>query len=954
MAENKSIKSPLANVVPGAADLPRAPAKPAPGWGDREAYDPQALSYGLGTGVRNTLQGMAELPGTAADLFKGFLQRTRELSPVELRGSAPAMDTAAYDAAKAAVQGAAADPVDAARQIRDSLVDYVKQGVATPASTAQFIGENVNPFPSARVPKPGPVLGVIKEKGGNWIRAPRHENPLVEAAALEAADLLSRDPLSDKDYLQNQYNVRLEALGVPKETAPIMAPLYNESPEGAVRFLTEQQDMERLDLEARVHRYFDEDPNRFAEDLRGIYAAQPRNMVRDWANKRLVSYIKSEMGTEGDPLRALAEKNITHWSLNPKDQATLRGLGRRVAREDLYNPLTDRRPSGESALARAWDRAADATIRPGYSWEARGLAEQQGLDNPEQVARALVGEHALKNTKGSTVLDNPDIYSVRKIQGDGLEPQFDHLVDELTNSVNPDSDLPPHLKLKPEQLKGLSVPDAAKLVHKINKWRRENKDKAALAKAENPATFLYKDYPEQGYKWVRLGNPDPNDPRVLANPDKDFLKEAYDYEGSVMGHCVGGYCEKARSGESENFSLRNSKTGEPHVTLEAVPMYTPGRYETAQINIITGEPLAGLDMSLAGKEIKQIKGKGNASPVDRYRWMARDFVNSSAVVNLSPSAARDIRVAESPLFHIQLLRDNVTGKENPIRSKPEIAETMALLAVSRFEPIIDNVLKADGEVDDAIEGALGAPYGSWPFDKDIKDRLDLVSNPRWARENHEAFFSGNERLEPESIYGDKFKGARKTMFFEKIGRALINDPNPKRFIPYEDIQRVALDIMAQGSPTLLPYINDAIEWVKLGDQAPKPQGFAEGGEVRADEQKSPMASQVGGLRELLEGMNEDAQRMESRRKPRSNRQVEEDRRGQELGRGTLLSGRLMQPTLATEGPLMVQRFAEGGAVNSPVEAARQIRDSLVEYARQGVPSALSTSRFIASRARAKS
>jgi hypothetical protein len=94
--------------------------------------------------------------------------------------------------------------------------------------------------------------------------------------------------------------------------------------------------------------------------------------------------------------------------------------------------------------------------------------------------------------------------------------------------------------------------------------------------------------------------------------------------------------------------------------------------------------------------------------------------------------------------------------------------------------------------------------------------------------------------------------------------------------------------------------------------------------------------------------------MESRRKPRSNRQVEEDRRGQELGRGTLLSGRLMQPTLATEGPLMVQRFAEGGAVNSPVEAARQIRDSLVEYARQGVPSALSTSRFIASRARAKS
>lgn len=149
----------LKDYVPGAADLPRSPPQKAPGWGDAAAYNPQGLAYGFGTGVRNTLEGLAALPGTAADLLKGFAQREiRERSPEGMRGSAPAMDTTAYDAAKSALKEAAGNPVEAARNIRDSLVSYVRQGVATPQSTAQFIGENVNPLRPRGPVSRGPVL----------------------------------------------------------------------------------------------------------------------------------------------------------------------------------------------------------------------------------------------------------------------------------------------------------------------------------------------------------------------------------------------------------------------------------------------------------------------------------------------------------------------------------------------------------------------------------------------------------------------------------------------------------------------------------------------------------------------------------------------------------------------------------------------------------------------------
>jgi hypothetical protein len=58
---------------------------------------------------------------------------------------------------------------------------------------------------------------------------------------------------------------------------------------------------------------------------------------------------------------------------------------------------------------------------------------------------------------------------------------FKHMVDELRASLSPNSELPEHLRLTPETLSKVSIPDAVKRVSEINSWRALEAEKAELA-----------------------------------------------------------------------------------------------------------------------------------------------------------------------------------------------------------------------------------------------------------------------------------------------------------------------------------------------------------------------------------------------------------------------------------------------------------------------------------------
>ena len=370
-----------------------------------------------------------------------------------------------------------------------------------------------------------------------------------------------------------------------------------------------------------------------------VQKAKQVHSVNEFVRKQLTRYVKNEMGTERDPVRALAERGILHVNENQLDQ-----------QPDLnYDPALGL--SSQTDLGNAWEKASDL------------------LFDKETASSWKKNQIHLKNNPWLQKVDpNTEIHDISPYASISKNLGFHHLIDELHNSVDPESGLPNHLQLNPESLGRMSVPQAVEHVHKINKWREENRADADRKKAFNSATFLHKDYPDSDYAWYELKKPkaekedsgdDWRDTRKYRNQSKEnygALDEALNYEGDVMGHCVGGYTPEVASGHSRIFSLRNKKTGEPHVTIEAKPSslvysdlveHLGGNEQLANDYFAKGFQLRnawkegdehgdlsplGHALRLAGVpktlDIAQIKGKGNKKPVDRYIPYVQDFVKS--------------------------------------------------------------------------------------------------------------------------------------------------------------------------------------------------------------------------------------------------------------------------------------------------------------------------------------
>jgi hypothetical protein len=355
----------------------------------------------------------------------------------------------------------------------------------------------------------------------------------------------------------------------------------------------------------------------------------PDVAINDWVDTKLNKYIRNEMGTPEDPVRALAERGVLH--VHPEE------VGINRYRAPAERNVQGYPRYGVSEAARAWEDSTDVAIKP---WTAGEISQTW----PKEV----VGRDPwlAKVDPGSKV------YEPRRASVEGLG--FDHLIDELRNATRADSDLPANLRWKPEDLKKVTVPQAVERVAKINEWRAAQKAEADAAKARNPATFTFKEYPEQKMQWVELKAPSNEtmpleerkalikklqaEGRSPGTWPRETLEEALKYEGDVMGHCVGGYCPDVLEGKSRIYSLRDKK-GEPHVTIEVNPMSDSEfqrsidwREYSRQQNISQGQADAWLaeQRRNAPPTIAQIKGKGNRAPKEEYLPMVQDFVRSGS------------------------------------------------------------------------------------------------------------------------------------------------------------------------------------------------------------------------------------------------------------------------------------------------------------------------------------
>jgi hypothetical protein len=404
-----------------------------------------------------------------------------------------------------------------------------------------------------------------------------------------------------------------------------------------------------------------------AEELGIGREAENTAALNNWVDKKLNKYIKNEMGTPEDPVRALAERGVLHFEPQQVFGDAPSTLMRKRAGVGMPTPLF-----GKSETARRWEALADRAIDPypAGSYKYGSLDENFRATNPwlEKV---------------------PDEALVYKAKGLQREMGFDHLIDELRNAVNPESGLPAHLRWSPKDLEKVTVPQAVERVAKINEWRAAQKAEADAAKARNPATFVVKEYPEQKMQWVELKAPDlpkgweaegmdlfgPGGVEVRSgrrgDPRFDPLEDALKYEGETMGHCVGGYCPDVMEGRSRIYSLRDKK-GEPHVTIEVQPQLMRKEVPVHKwLETLTPERRAQIISEAKGsltehpeyikfitpdepiENIVQIKGKGNRAPKDEYLPMVQDFVRSgnwsqvgdlqnTGLMTLSPKYNQDL------------------------------------------------------------------------------------------------------------------------------------------------------------------------------------------------------------------------------------------------------------------------------------------------------------------------
>ena len=254
--------------------------------------------------------------------------------------------------------------------------------------------------------------------------------------------------------------------------------------------------------------------NKSVEDFVGYQYSN--SDIDKWVKTAIPKYIKNEMGTEGDRVRALAEQGIVHKSI---DQPWGVGVEAKRSRAGFPEPL------GVSPAARRWEDETDKaiTIEKVSDQSAGTLREEPWLSKlpPDET---VYGVHEWPGALG-----------------------FNHVVDVLRNKLADGT-------LRPESLSRMAFHDAVRMTHTANQEAEALSRKAEDAGfAGNLQLPVIHEYPS-GHSWRKL--PGVDTPEGLRKVQE-------------VG-CAGGWCTQGEAaalkygGDSELHVLIDS-TGRPHV-----------------------------------------------------------------------------------------------------------------------------------------------------------------------------------------------------------------------------------------------------------------------------------------------------------------------------------------------------------------------------------------------------
>jgi len=491
----------------------------------------------------------------------------------------------------------------------------------------------------------GPIGGLVKKVGTN----------LVQTAPAIGRDMLESMTSPMRSYVikpkgGNWLTPEVSGKPDPRSTiAGIYAP--NERRPQAKSALESMYDVYGPNLEAvqgnPLQHVFEEGAKKLKTDV----------AIDDWINSNLTNYVKKEMATPEDPVRKLAEEGV---HLMTPDQVNR--LARDAANPDGDSILYKRAGAGfpeegmgVSDEARAWEQLSDRSIDIKYADEY--LPDPDFPDAPINpvTKNRLAVDPWIQN------LDPSDpLYTITgNYLGYDRNIDFEKIIKSLREDV--DQGL-----IRPEQLNKVSVADAVRRFYEKGVARQSA---AFASRLERPAV---KEYPEQGFRWIKLDQP--GDFAAESDAMQHSVRGYEPYKGSEEfvadvggdeGYGLGGW-DAIKYGDAEVYSLVDSK-GRPHATIEVETnpalggsgfdniddwfrsLSAPDRMimqravrewrnrnpyvdELDDIHVKQALKEAGIDTGAPA--ITQIKGKQNRPPNPEYQPFIEDFIKSKQWSNI--------------------------------------------------------------------------------------------------------------------------------------------------------------------------------------------------------------------------------------------------------------------------------------------------------------------------------
>lgn len=362
-----------------------------------------------------------------------------------------------------------------------------------------------------------------------------------------------------------------------------------------------------------------------------------------WSNKAIRNYLNRYAGTERDPLKSV---EIPYAEGTKSWEKIWDFFAGSVSANDIREGAKQRKDIPLNFVP-------DARI-PG---EERIWNVHEAPGGPIQSYLSHVGDYLRQNVKPEELSRYDLVRAVKETA------ENDKRVAKQMEKASADSTKHlPVYKAYPDGFKWVELKLPEKLNEEQAKGIKEEtlKEETEINDSRNDEMPSYaakgsKVYTAVDAQGKPIKNAYTNDIARAGDPETAYLAGRLAEEGNQMGHCVGGYCEGVAAGDSQIFSLRDSK-GKSHVTIEVSPtnrLVDPqiiAQHITDKAPELHGKVSKILraadrskDLDLLARlksdpeiaailerdyplNIDQIKGKQNRAPSKEYLPYVQDFV----------------------------------------------------------------------------------------------------------------------------------------------------------------------------------------------------------------------------------------------------------------------------------------------------------------------------------------